>query len=164
MNDLPNNTSSDQPAYNPQDTSQDQPQNRPQDQPQDQQTTQPAVQKPEGGGLIYEKNNSPEIPTNQKDTQEIYPTPEKNIETTIEKQNKDELPSLNEQVKETQKQETINSLQNTKTEEVKQKIVDKTDKIQKLDHIKDPGDSLTKEADEEEEKFIEEVEKHHGHI
>lgn len=44
------------------------------------------------------------------------------------------------------------------------KVVDKTDEITTLHEIKDSKDKLTKEADEEEEHFIEEVEKHHGRL
>jgi|GEM_PF-3617888 len=43
-------------------------------------------------------------------------------------------------------------------------VVDKTDQLTSLHEIKIPKDNLTKEADEEEERFIEEVEKHHGHL
>ncbi len=43
-------------------------------------------------------------------------------------------------------------------------VVDKTDEITSLHEIKKPMDKLTKEADEEEEHFIEEVEKHHGNL
>lgn len=43
-------------------------------------------------------------------------------------------------------------------------IVDKTDQLTTLHEIKEPKDKLTKEADEEEEHFIEEVEKHHGDL
>jgi len=42
--------------------------------------------------------------------------------------------------------------------------VDKTDKITSLHEIKSSTDKLTVEADEEEERFIEEVEKHHGDL
>ena len=44
------------------------------------------------------------------------------------------------------------------------KVVDRTEQITELHQIDQPGDALTKEADEEEKKFIEEVEKHHGNI
>lgn len=43
------------------------------------------------------------------------------------------------------------------------KVVDNTDKITTLHHVVDTTDNLTKEADQDEEHFIEEVEKHHGH-
>ncbi len=45
-----------------------------------------------------------------------------------------------------------------------QAIVDKTEKITHLHHIAGTNDKLTEEADEEEEHFIEEVEKHHGDL
>jgi len=44
------------------------------------------------------------------------------------------------------------------------RVVDKTDKITSLHEIKSSTDKLTVEADEEEERFIEEVEKHHGDL
>jgi len=43
-------------------------------------------------------------------------------------------------------------------------VVDKTDQITSLHEIKKPMDKLTEEADDEEERFIEEVEKQHGHL
>ncbi len=43
-------------------------------------------------------------------------------------------------------------------------VVDKTDQVTSLHEIKEPKDKLTEEADEEEEHFIEEVEKHHGNL
>ena len=45
-----------------------------------------------------------------------------------------------------------------------QNVVDKTEQITTLHEIKSTKDKLTKEADEEEEHFIEEVEKHHGNL
>ena len=45
-----------------------------------------------------------------------------------------------------------------------QNVVDKTEQITTLHEIKSTKDKLTKEADEEEEHFIEEVEKHHGDL
>ena len=44
------------------------------------------------------------------------------------------------------------------------RVVDKTDEITSLHEIKSSPDKLTTEADEEEERFIEEVEKHHGDL
>ena len=43
------------------------------------------------------------------------------------------------------------------------KVVDKTETLTTLHHVVDTPDVLTKEADKDEEHFIEEVEKHHGH-
>ena len=43
-------------------------------------------------------------------------------------------------------------------------VVDKTGTPTDTHHLEKPGDKLTKEADEEEERFIEEVEKHHGSL
>ena len=43
-------------------------------------------------------------------------------------------------------------------------VADKTDQITTLHEIKETKDKLTEEADEEEEHFIEEVEKHHGDL
>ncbi len=45
-----------------------------------------------------------------------------------------------------------------------QSVVDKTEQITSLHEIKSTEDELTKEADEEEEHFIEEVEKQHGDL
>ena len=45
-----------------------------------------------------------------------------------------------------------------------QNVVDKTDQITTLHDIQKTEDKLTEEADEEEEHFIEEVEKHHGDL
>mgnify|MGYP001488050299 CR=1 FL=1 len=45
-----------------------------------------------------------------------------------------------------------------------EKVVDKTSEITTLHDIKPTKDKLTIEADEEEERFIEEVEKHHGKL
>lgn len=50
------------------------------------------------------------------------------------------------------------------TQHVTKKVVDKTDQITTLHEIDDTRDKLTKEADDEEEHFIEEVEKHHGNL
>jgi len=45
-----------------------------------------------------------------------------------------------------------------------QNVVDRTDQVTSLHEIKEPKDKLTEEADDEEEHFIEEVEKHHGNL
>ncbi len=45
-----------------------------------------------------------------------------------------------------------------------QNVVDQTDKLSTLHDIGNTQDKLTREADEEEEHFIEEVEKHHGDL
>lgn len=50
-----------------------------------------------------------------------------------------------------------------KNDEV-ENVVDKTSEITTLHDIKPTKDKLTIEADEEEERFIEEVEKHHGNL
>ena len=45
-----------------------------------------------------------------------------------------------------------------------EKIVDKTAEVTAIHSIPETTDSLTVEADKKEEDFIEEVEKHHGHL
>ncbi|MBP7928175.1 hypothetical protein KAZ57_03440 [Patescibacteria group bacterium] len=44
-----------------------------------------------------------------------------------------------------------------------QQVVDKTEELTSLHHIQSTKDPLTQVADKEEEEFIEEIEKHHGH-
>ncbi len=90
---------------------------------------------------------------------ESTPTPE----TTpgAEKEKVPESPSLNEQVQEKKAGHTPPEAAQ-KPEGKTPNIVDQTDTLTNMKHIKKPGDKLTEEADVEEERFIEEVEKHHG--
>lgn len=101
---------------------------------------------PEGGALgegsaSVEKQPEPETLKSPEKVPTPKPTPEENEEETVS----DIVPE-------------------TPTTEGSPKIVDKTDELTSLHQIKEPQDKLTKEADEEEERFIEEVEKHHGDV
>jgi len=67
-----------------------------------------------------------------------------------------------ETVKETEIS-TNSSIQQNQTDSTKH-VVDKTNQITTLHDIKPTKDKLTLNADEEEERFIEEVERHHGNL
>lgn len=52
---------------------------------------------------------------------------------------------------------------NIASEQVKGVVIDKSHEPLTLHSVEKTGDKLTRDADEEEERFIEEVEKHHEH-
>jgi hypothetical protein len=112
------------------------------------------------GSSGAENLKTPEKSPNKPNKIEPQETPE----IGQEKISTPEAPALKEQITsiKTPQQETITSLGNDS--ENNPQIVDKSDELTEEHHIDRPGDKLTKEADEEEEHFIEEVEKHHGHL
>lgn len=110
-------------------------------------------------GTLNYQPTGPEIapiitvePAVEKTSQEILTTPEKEPNTPKPQQDntnkKDEI-------------DTISNISSTVASNVK--VVDKTEEVPPLHHIKAALDKTTKYADDEEEEFIKEVETVHGH-
>ena len=117
-----------------------------------------------------DNNMSPQVPVGP----EGIPNPERKV---VQELDKTEVPITNPEIPKTPEAPSLNEQISTITPEKGEKIttlyevventpqiVDKTDKPTEVHEVKKPGDKLTKEADEEEEHFIEEVEKHHGNL
>jgi len=104
------------------------------------------------GGVFQESTTTPKAPSSP----EAQPSPE-----ILNSQENIPVPSP-------ETAQTASPLEVPKDGAIKptqiQNVVDKTDQLTSLHEIKKPKDKLTKEADDEEEHFIEEVEKHHGNL
>lgn len=97
-------------------------------------------------------------PENQEDKHTGNPEmPETQPETS-------EIPSLNSQIPVDGTQPQAETISTLHSEEKPEQIKDKTKQTKATRHLSETTDRLTQEADEEEENFIEGVEKHHGHL
>ncbi len=98
---------------------------------------------PEGMPVVETTKNPTEIVRNEKLTQaELAKTP-------VPQSRLEEEQSI--------------TLSDVATKPIQAKVVDKSEEPLHLHPINQTPDKLTEEADKEEEHFIEEVEKHHGH-